>query len=502
MSNRDSIDERNLRSDKTDSHWMLMNPSDSKNPKKENKEIKNRQTDETNELEDIDIDPFLNRSRILRSPVLGSPSHSAEISNTDSPLNEEQRLIQETLNITKRKIDSKLPKTEQFTTPQNPKKAFSINSEEEKSSNGEKSETSDQENKTTTDFKNKNKEQSAHSSNSNIFDWSLSSDFIMANIPIKDITDLIREYNGNEKDLNSFIKNIDKLWGHIATYENVDKARFLLILQLKLTDKAAEATKDSNFNSWENVKRHLLENINPQKNIEKAELKLTTVSQKSGEDLEIYVQRVESLLNDLNKSFGIERQDDIIGLENDRKARRSFENGLNNKYLRNKAIARGSKTFKETVDYVIEQELRQSQLVKIQNFEEKFCSFCKIKGHSFQECRKKTYNRRFTTNSEPKRFTNNSDITCYKCSKKGHYANECRSETNKQKEGPSTSNSGNNNSSRRSFTMQTMNNKQNLNNMKSDSHSQTKQSKNVRFCENNIYLDEAMINEVDSSEKN
>lgn len=53
----------------------------------------------------------------------------------------------------------------------------------------------------------------------------------MANIPIKDITDLIREYKGEEKDLNTFIKNVDKLWKRIENYEENDKTRFLLILQ-------------------------------------------------------------------------------------------------------------------------------------------------------------------------------------------------------------------------------------------------------------------------------
>lgn len=74
--------------------------------------------------------------------------------------------------------------------------------------------------------------------------WSLDSNMA---IPIKDITDLIKEYKGEDKDLYTFIRNIDKLWTHITAYEQVDKTRFLLVLQLKLTEKAATATKNCTF---------------------------------------------------------------------------------------------------------------------------------------------------------------------------------------------------------------------------------------------------------------
>lgn len=71
-----------------------------------------------------------------------------------------------------------------------------------------------------------------------------------------------------------------------------------------------------------------MDNINPQKNIEKAELKLATIKQASKEDVEKYAKRVEDLLDNLNKSFNFEPgNNDIIRRENDRKARKAFENG-------------------------------------------------------------------------------------------------------------------------------------------------------------------------------
>lgn len=219
-------------------------------------------------------------------------------------------------------------------------------------------------------------------------DWTLS---LSMATPIKDITDLVKEYKWEEKYLNSFIKNIDKLWTHIANHENNDKARFLLVLQLKLVEKAAEATKNVEFNDWATVKKALIDNIKPQKNIEKAELKLTTVKRLPKEERETYAKRVEELLDDLNKCFELEDGYEVMKKENARKARKAFENGLQSSSLKNKAIARGCNNLMEVVDYVIEQELRTSEFKPQTN--EKFCYHCKMKYHSTFECKRKPNNK-------------------------------------------------------------------------------------------------------------
>lgn len=338
-------------------------------------------------------------------------------------------------------------------------------------------------------------------------------------IPIKDITDLIKEYKGDEKELNSFIKNIDKLWTHIRTYEEADKSRFMLVLQLKLIEKAADATKDTNFDNWPEVKKALKDNINPQKNIEKAELKLTTVKQLPNEEVETYAKRVEDLMENLNKSFDIEGNNDIIKKENDRKARKSFENGLSNPILKNKAISRGNKTLKDAVDYIIEQELRHTE----QNpgpSNEKFCTFCKIKYHDISECRKRAQFRRpnpfpltppFTPAFTPPRTSNprNSEVICYRCNMAGHYASDCRS--NSRPNTPTDNNYGRrSNSPNTGYNRQTNNqpntppnnyNRQPNNNTNNQNNSN---ARNIRFYDTlNIPIEEAItLVETEDTQKN
>lgn len=179
---------------------------------------------------------------------------------------------------------------------------------------------------------------------------------------IREITKLLPEYNGKEKTLDSFIKKIDKLWNYIAEFDENDRTQFLLVLQLKLTEKAAEAVQENEFKNWEPIKNDLRKHIMPFYDTEIAEMKLCAIMQSPKEDLEAYAQKVRNALDILNRSFAPQHRSEIIKKRNDGIAKKVFENGLRDDRLRKEAIERNWKTLSEVINYVIKLELRYAEL--------------------------------------------------------------------------------------------------------------------------------------------
>lgn len=275
---------------------------------------------------------------------------------------------------------------------------------------------------------------------SSAYNWSFHTDSFrpMARMTIKEVTNLIRDYDGsNEKELNIFIKNIDRLWQYIAEYTEEEKEIFMMTLNSKITGKAAGDLANITFNNWPTVRNALKEKVAPQQSVEKSELKLTTVIQGPEESVEAYAKRVEELLSDLNTSYGLEGNNEILKVENDRKARRSFENGLYDGELRNKAISRGTGTLRSAIDYVCEQELRnppfrrrsENPTVKteVNTFRRrseplKICTFCNLRGHEVRECRRRMPSDGYSPGVQSRQTR---EVICFRCHGKGHYASSC-----------------------------------------------------------------------------
>lgn len=235
-------------------------------------------------------------------------------------------------------------------------------------------------------------------------------------LTIKEITDLIEEFDGEEKTLNLYIRNMEKLERMVAVN---DMPRFLLVVQLKLKKKAAEAVNNIDPENFEDIKKALIDHIRPKTSVERAELKLSTAKQQQNEDTEKFAKRIKELLQFLNNCYEIDS--DVLRKENERKAKRAFEDGLSNYTLRNRTTAANNKTLEEAINYAIEQDLRLN----------------KQKDQS-------------SGNGANNNYDNNSNrgntgrATCFNCNIPGHIARDC-------KKNNSNRNNNRNNSNRTSF---------------------------------------------------
>lgn len=348
---------------------------------------------------------------------------------------------------------------------------------------------------------NSNKENEFFDHSNNFIKYQTENNEMALALTIEEATNLLPEYDGNEKHLESYISLVDQLWLAIALLNAQEKAKFLLFLRARLTKKAADVAVKINFNDWETAKTNLRNEINPPANIEKCEMKLCQVKQKEKESVEDYAKRVEDLLISLNKSYQANENIDIVKNENDRKARRSFENGLFNANLKYQAIGHGSKSFNDSVAYTVEQSLRlglttydSPQRYEPQQFntqqkspqqynrqqfnrQRKYCSFHNVNTHNTNECKAKRQNDQtnsFSNNipynrnnnapqqysfnqNQQKNVSNNApspaspprsnvrlsrdDYFCVSCKKQGHTSHFCK--TNSPVEGQPIINNNN-----------------------------------------------------------
>jgi len=169
-------------------------------------------------------------------------------------------------------------------------------------------------------------------------------------------------------------------------------------------------------------KKLLIKNLRPRNGTDLAGLQLAKVRQESNEKLDDYIGRVKQLLQNLNLSYDPDIEQitiDFISKENDKKARRAFEDGIKDKELRMRVVTANLPTLQEATDYALEQEIRMKESFgnTIQSIQ---CNFCQKMGHKEFDCRNKKAQRSANTYQPRPPAT-----PCPKCGKRGHWAKDC-----------------------------------------------------------------------------
>lgn len=93
----------------------------------------------------------------------------------------------------------------------------------------------------------------------------------------------------------------------------------------------------------------------------------------------------------MNATYATEVQPEALTFcknENDKKAKRAFENGIRSTEIQDRLITANLSTFSEAAEYARTQEIRMDEIPK----NEIFCIYCKIPGHKTENCRKNKMN--------------------------------------------------------------------------------------------------------------
>lgn len=243
----------------------------------------------------------------------------------------------------------------------------------------------------------------------------------MSTISYADIKDLIPKFDGEKKSLDEFIQIVDSLASQLT--EEKDKKLFNLSVRSHLTNRAFNSIRHLQVATWAQIRQSLKDKLNPL-DATTCYNALTHAKQTQNESITDFAMKVETLLTNLNRSSTIDANEEtrkFVQTNNEKLAKRAFENGIMNFQLKTLIIAKN----KNTLESAIKEALDLDSSGDYSNKEKKLskiCKFCKKKGHSEEDCyKKKSKSAENTADGEDK-----PDKVCTFCKRKGHTVQECR----------------------------------------------------------------------------
>lgn len=207
----------------------------------------------------------------------------------------------------------------------------------------------------------------------------------MALFTIKDLVSAVPVYDGDEKQLETFINVCSKFYSLI---EENQKEKFVTIIQTKITGEAlADLQPIDDLKTWDDIKRKLEEKLRTPDTYEYAQEELSTIRQRKDEGMENYGKRIRKGLDKLNLSSKSLTNEEaaLISLRkaNEIHAIRKFEQNMFDERIKLMVGAATFKSLQEAIKFAMNKELFRKTT------KDKICTFCKINGHTEDECRKK-----------------------------------------------------------------------------------------------------------------
>lgn len=219
---------------------------------------------------------------------------------------------------------------------------------------------------------------------------------------------IIPTFDGTASQLHRFLNCCEVVFKKLTSDD--DKSLFLSIVQTKLTDKAYELIKYTEYESYSDLKIELQKQFLEIRTLEIIQNELVTIKQKPREEDLDFSNRVERLLADLNSACSNSNNSQLpesIKELNSRTALRAYQEGLRQP-LKLFIKACRFKTLKEAIETALIEGKSSPQQIVFNENKSKYCSYCKSNTHSFSECR------------------NKSKIQCSNCQRIGHSAAQCR----------------------------------------------------------------------------
>lgn len=237
-------------------------------------------------------------------------------------------------------------------------------------------------------------------------------------------------FGGNRNDLHEFIANCDNAYKFVHYSQ---EAALLAYILSKLTGNAKAQTRDKEFYSWIDLRSTLLQLYSDAKHYTQLMEELNTMKQNANETVVQFYNRLDHLqtriLNNISSRYTDERFNRYEMIRELTTQRFIFHSLPDiSRFLR----SRDYNSLSEYLNAALEEE-RALRINKIPINKPKpkiFCTFCKMDGHLFVNCRKKPH-QQYNINQNQTKF-------CHYCKKNGHLINDCYKRKNKNYSGQRT----------------------------------------------------------------
>lgn len=258
---------------------------------------------------------------------------------------------------------------------------------------------------------------------------------------LEDFNKIVPSYDGGRVGLEKFVRFGDLYYGEL---NEVGKGIFDNYFGIKLTGRAYELYEDGEYDDWESFKGALLLKFEEKKSISILMSELMGVSQKVGESVRIFANRIDGLKSQLNHASKAIRVNNEAATEHfavfhEQSALRAFQDGLREP-LRMLMKARNYQSFGEAIQGALEEELYASREGASGGGEEMVrsrlplrgsvrgivCYRCNKEGHLSTQCtqgvEKGGFNSRISGGL--------SNVTCFRCQRRGHLSTQCTQNAN------------------------------------------------------------------------
>lgn len=263
---------------------------------------------------------------------------------------------------------------------------------------------------------------------------------------IDTIKAMIPKCDDELKNLAAFIGMCDRLHRKIRAE---DRPMFCLMVLSRASESSLyDLVKDlPDDATWEDVKNALSTETTPPMSRNAAQAQISNLKQKNNESMQDYSKRARAYLRQLNEAVCVEATTEetkkFVKVENERMAKRAFEDGIFSSDLRMYTRTMNKKSLADAIEEALDNEARMVPVRPVticshckksghstencfaKKNEQRTCSFCKQKGHIEEQCRRKNAPKETPRPTDPAAGNKNAHITCNYCKEKGHYANEC-----------------------------------------------------------------------------